>query len=322
MRMTGIALILLLILGSIGIALQRTGRAEAVAPIEPSAISTTDQDVLVDTAWLTDRLSRDEDAPTVIDVSDQKQYALEHIPGAIHLWWQDTMNLNGAGYGEAFSLSAPLPYSPDLGASQDDTIVVYDNMSSKYASRVVWQLRTSGYQHAVVLDGGLAAWKGAGNDVSGTPVDPKSVDDPEEIWLANNEITTPDLANRLDAPNLVLIDTRNNTQKADTINDTIRLGQIPGSIALPAESVMREGGTFLSLDKLRKVFSSRDVVVDDEIVVYGRFGAETGQVWLALQLAGYHNVKIYDDGWLAWGFDTSLPVEPVISSPDSRDGRP
>lgn len=310
MRMVGVALVFLVVFAAAGIALQLDNRADAITPVAPHTVDSSGQDVLVDAGWLSERLES-ESPPVVLDVSDSRQYAREHIPGAVHLWWQDTMNLNGAGYGEAFSLSAPSPYRPDIGATQDDTVVVYDNMSSKYASRVVWQLRTSGYANAKVLDGGLAAWKGAGHQVSDKPNEPAVTPAPMETWLADNEITTDELAARYNDQGLVLLDTRNDEQRRDTVNDTIRAGQIPGSRSLPASSVMRDDGAFRSSQELIDLFSQAGVSPDKTIVVYGRFGVETGQVWLALRLAGYDNVRVYDDGWVAWGYDQALPIEPA-----------
>lgn len=310
LRMSAIALILLTLFGIVGLSLQIGNKVDAITPITAAPVDAAGQSLLVDVAWLADRLDSD-DPPVVIDVSPARQYAQEHIPGAIHLWWQDTMNLNGAGYGEALNLSAPSRYRPEIGATQDQTIVVYDNMASKYASRVVWQLRTSGYPDARVLDGGLAAWMGAGFETSADPDAPRDVPAPDETWLAENVVKTGELADSYDSPGIVLLDTRNDEQARDTVNETIREGRIPGSISLPAESVMRDDGTFRSPGELAGTFADAGLSPDQTIVVYGRFGVETGQVWLALRLAGYDNVRVYDDGWVAWGHDASLPIEPV-----------
>lgn len=311
LRMASFAVVLLILFGFSAFVLQRANRVDAIMPVTPPVIDTTSQDLLVDPAWLASRLESD-DPPVVIDVSDPRQYTLEHIPGAIHIWWQDTMKLNGAGYGEALNLSASSPYRPEIGATQEQTIVIYDNMASKYASRIVWQLRTSGYPHAKVLDGGLAAWKGAGFDVSDEPAEPSEIAAPTETWITDNDITTGELSEQFDAPGLTLLDTRNDEQRLDTVNDTIREGQIPGSQSFPADAVMREDGTFRSPEELAGLFAETGLSPEQTIVVYGRFGVETGQTWLALHLAGYDNVRVYDEGWMAWGNDVSLPIEPVV----------
>ena len=139
----------------------------------------------------------------------------------------------------------------------------------------------------------------------------QDVEPPQEVWIAGNEITTSELSDELDAPNLVIIDTRSDSQKRDTVNDTIRTGQIPGAISLSADSVTREDGTFKSADELTTQFASLGLSTDEDIIVYARFGNQSGQVWLALRVAGYEHVRVYDDAWFAWASDTNLPTEPV-----------
>src|SRR5690606_3170165 len=107
---------------------------------------------------------------------------------------------------------------------------------------------------------------------------------PTPTWIAANEIETGELAERLDDPGLVIIDTRTPEQQQDTVNETVRIGQIPGSWSVPAPSVMREDGTFRPAGELREVFAPLGLEEDTEIVVYGRFGTETGRTWLALHL--------------------------------------
>lgn len=293
--------------------LQHINAPEPIPALASTPIPTGRAEMLVDASWLAAQRENGESRVVVIDVSNPEHYALEHIPGAIHIAWQDTMNLNGAGYGEATGLASGIMHTPDLGATQDDVIVVYDNNASKHASRLVWQLRTSGYANAVVLDGGLAAWKGAGFPTSTTESTPAAVASPTDTWIANNEITIEQLADWSDDPNLVIIDTRSEEQKRDTINDTVRMGKIPGALSLPSAAVMREDGTFASPEELEAIFAPLNLSPGNVIVVYGRFGTETGRVWLAFRLAGFEDVRVLDDGWIAWGYNEDLPIDPVAT---------
>ncbi len=312
-RMIAVAILFLGVFGLASLLLQRTNADNEVEPVQATPVADASTDLLVDVDWLAQRLDDGTAPPVIIDVGEADQYAREHIPGAVHLWWQDTMNLNGAGYGEAFGLASNASYRPEIGESQDQTIVVYDNSGSKWASRLVWQLRTSGYANAVVLDGGLAAWKGAGNPTTSSPATPSAVASPVDTWVQDNEITTDQLAAWLDDPNVVVIDTRSDDQKRDTVNDTIRTGQIPGALSLLASAVIRDDGTFASPSELQEILAPLGLERENTVVVYGRFGVETGQVWLALRLAGYEDVRVYDDGWIGWGYDEGLPIEPIAT---------
>lgn len=310
-RMAMLATGILLVLAVVGRMISYGAAADPVEPIAAAPVPPEAHHLLVDAAWLDARLGT-ADAPVVIDVSDRKQYDLERIPGAVHLWWQDTMNINGTGYGEAIGLGSPHPTVPDIPASQDDTIVVYDNMQSKYASRLVWHMRASGFANAVVLDGGLAAWKGAGHAVSTEPATGEApAATPVDHWEADTEAGVDDLQAWLDDPALAIVDSRSAAERQDTVNDTIRLGQIPGSIHVPPSTVMRENGTFKTPEELRTQFEGLGLTMDQTVVVYGRFGVESGQVWLALRLAGFEDVRMLDDGWIAWGYDEARPIEPL-----------
>ena len=46
-----------------------------------------------------------------------------------------------------------------LGIGDDDTVVAYDDAGGVIAARLVWMLRATGHE-AALLDGGLAAWDG------------------------------------------------------------------------------------------------------------------------------------------------------------------
>jgi thiosulfate/3-mercaptopyruvate sulfurtransferase len=309
--MAALATGILLIVAVIGRMISYGAALDPVEPVDAAPVPAEAHHVLVDAAWLSARMDGS-DAPVIIDVSERKRYDMEHIPGAIHLSWQDTMNINGAGYGEAIGLGSPHPSVPEIPAAQDDLIVVYDNDRSLYASRIAWHLRASGYSRAVVLDGGLAAWKGAGHAVtSEIPDAPTLAATPADHWEPDAEVTVDQVQTWLDDPNLAIVDSRTPEQRQDTVNDTVRLGTIPGSIHVPATSVLQPTGTFKSPEQLVAQFTNLGLSPEQTVVVYGRFGVESGQVWLALTLAGFEDVRVLDDGWIAWGHDEARPIEPV-----------
>ena len=319
-RMATIFIGFAVVFGLTGLAVRWATAADAVSPVAAGALDTGQQSLLVDAAWLAQRLESGE-TPVIVDLSAQDVYDAGHIPGAIHAWWQDAMDPFSESYGRTLRLAEnpyTLPaYWPDLGATAGETIVVYDNAGSEHAAWFVWALRANGYPNAVALDGGLAAWTGAGQPTSDAPAAPKAVATPEPswddayTWDASAAIATNQLRDTLDDPNLVIIDVRTPEQARDTINDTVPLGSIPGSRSLPAPSVMRPDGTFHTGDELTAGLAPLQLAPGNEIVVYGRFGIDTGRVWLALRLAGYDNVRVYDDGWQTWASTPDLPTAPL-----------
>lgn len=311
--MIAVGLLFAIGFGAMGVFIERETPPDTVPAVQATPFVADSPDLLVDVPWL---VENKDSIDLIIDLSDAEVYQNGHIPGAVHVWWQDAMPLHAANYGEGGALSNPAEESLTLDVPMESRIVVYDNMASERASWFLWLLRTNGYGNSWVLDGGLSAWKGAGEPISTESASLPSIATPTPQWISANEIETAELAERLDDPSLTIIDTRTHEQREDTINETIRTGQIPGSWWIPAPSVMREDGTFKSPEELRDLFAPLGLEPDSEIAVYGRFGSETGRVWLALHRAGYHNLRVYDDGWVHWGWNESLPIESLGTQPD------
>ena len=254
----------------------------------------------------------------ILDLSDPRRYETEHVPGAVHGWWQDTMSPFADVYGRRLQQSGgPLGYAElfqSLGIGPETHVVVYDDDANRYAARFVWLLRTFGHQRAAVLDGGLAAWKGAGFTVSDDPASatataPLDVHPRDELT-----ISTTELQERYADPSLTVIDVRSPAEAADDLNSTIRVGMIPGAIRLPwNDTVLDASGTLRSPAEITARLRAAGIPADPnrEIVVYGRFGVESGQTWLVLSLLGYRNVRVYDEGWASWAAIERLPIDPL-----------
>src|SRR4051812_38128606 len=120
----------------------------------------------VDTGWLAAH-----PGAVVCDVrwyldgrSGREAYSAGHVPGAVFV---DLDRDLAAPAGDGAAGRHPLP-TPEhfaaamarLGIGDDDTVVAYDDDRGVIAARLVWMLRVTGHA-AAVLDGGIAAWRGA-----------------------------------------------------------------------------------------------------------------------------------------------------------------
>jgi thiosulfate/3-mercaptopyruvate sulfurtransferase len=118
----------------------------------------------VDARWLAEHL----DEVVVCDVrwyldgrSGRAAYDGGHLPGAI---WVDLERDLSAEPGDAGRHPFPSPeaFARAMGAvgiGDDDTVVGYDDDGGAIAARLVWMLRATGHE-AALLDGGIAAWAG------------------------------------------------------------------------------------------------------------------------------------------------------------------
>ena len=304
---------------SIGLAAQRITAPDRVAPVvlqpAPEAARAVGMPLVVTPAWLSEQRSVPESPLVVIDLSDIRTYENEHVPGAIHAWPQDGMDQNAATYGQALSPN-PYPTGPrewfrSLGIDTSTRVVAYDDRHGRDAARLVWLMAFVGLENGAVLNGGLAAWKGAGLPVSQTPATAPPTTTLATDIIPPMVIGTPELASRLQDPALTLVDIRSPAETSDTLNDTIRTGTIPSSISIPWDQlILDESGQLRSNAELRTLFGRAGLLPNREVVIYGQFGTDTGLAWLALRLAGYGSIRVYDEGWALWASRADLPVGP------------
>lgn len=312
MGMMVIAVVAVLVIGAIGVRIDRGQEPDTINGIDATpAISGNAPNLLVDAQWLHQYQNQ---VDYIFDLSDIRQYEQGHIPGARHIHWQDAMRLHTANYGEPDSISSGTNEGDVFGnlhlnVPQNSRIVVYDSHSSERAAWLVWVMKINGYTDVHVLDGGLQAWVGADGAIS-TEAD----EEPAEtlvatpVWNEDVQIRREELVESLEDPNMHLVDTRTPDEQTDTVNGLIREGHIPGAVNIQTAEVMREDGTFKSREELQSLFESHGISPGDQVVVYSLYTTGSGTVWLALNHAGYNNVRVYQEGFVAWGYNHDLPL--------------
>jgi thiosulfate/3-mercaptopyruvate sulfurtransferase len=304
------------------------GGAKLPAPIAAATIpaypGNGDPALLVDAEWLAGQLASDPASVVVLDASDLATYRAGHIPGSVHAWWQDTMDPNGAVYGTVLKPDPNQPdpqqlrrnFLEDVGVDGSRQVVVYDDGSGARAARIVWTLRFLGYPRSALLDGGLAAWRGAGGAVENKGHAASNVDHPavtpqtpQESWyMVEDQLTA-----RLGDPAYVVVDIRSDKERSDDVDRTIPLGTIPNAVRLDWTTLVDAEGRLLPPDALAAAARAAGVTPDKQIVLLGLFGTDTGLPWLALILAGFPSVSVYDGGWNEWARDPTTPKSALPS---------
>lgn len=286
----------------------------------------TDPPLLVDATWLHRRLATGERPPVILDASELRRYRAGHIPGAVHAWWQDTMDPNGPVYGTVLKPNFNVPdpqilrrhFVENLGVTPFDDVVVYDDTGGRWAARLVWTLRFLGYPRASILDGGLGAWTGSGGRIETSENEPDSIPFPPIEPQEKDEwyLVTSELLEQLNKPDLLVLDVRTIEEQADDVDGMVEPGTIPNAVAIPWPSTLAdEHGHFLPPEELRWLFESAGVTRDRTVVLLARFGVETAHTWFALKLLGYPKVVILDGGWVDWAAHSETPKEPVPVQP-------
>ncbi|CAO3640836.1 unnamed protein product [Mucor fragilis] len=192
-----------------------------------------------------------------------------------------------------------------LGISQNDHVVVYDTAGVFSACRVYWTFKAFGHNSISVLNGGLPAWEKADGPVetgSPDPVEPQVYkvshvnkdivrDYGTVLSNARNIQQGKDGAQVLDARPYARF-----TGEAPEPRIGLSSGHMPGSISVAFNEVV-ESGEMLDGDKLRKVFESKGIDIDKEIITSCGSGITASILYLALERTGARKLSVYDGSW-------------------------
>jgi thiosulfate/3-mercaptopyruvate sulfurtransferase len=271
-------------------------------------------DLLVDVATLAAELATPR-PPVLIDVRwslvgppGRRSYEAGHLPGAVFADLDAELSgRRGAGGRH------PLPEAADfeasmrrLGVSRDSRVVVYDAADSVSASRAWWDLRYFGHDDVRVLDGGYAAWVGAGL--------PVTTDAPET--RDGDFVARPGQLPMLDADeaaevakNGVLIDVRVPERYRGEVEPVDPVaGRVPGAVNLPTNGNVGADGKFLDIETLRKRFESLRLEPGTRVGTYCGSGVNAAHTALAMTLAGLPTPALFVGSWSHWISDPSRPI--------------
>ncbi|MBL8251184.1 MAG: sulfurtransferase [Candidatus Competibacter sp.] len=253
------------------------------------------------------------DDPTllIIDLSDYPRYAERHIAGAIHLDYAELARVEPPAMGlipDEAHLSA---LGSRLGLAPQRHVVAYDDEGNGRAGRLLWTLAALGHPRMSLLNGGLDAWEAAHGPLELELRQPAAghyqahFSHPEAI--ADKDY----ILSRLHRPDLALLDTRSPAEYLGLDLRAARGGHIPGAVNLNWTSTMDPGRQmrFQPDPVLRKLFESRGVTPDKEIVVYCQSHRRSAHTYCVLRHLGYPRVRGYAGSWSEWGNDPTLPVE-------------
>src|SRR5262245_846997 len=148
-----------------------------------------------------------------------------------------------------------------LGISDDDTVIAYDDAGGVIAARLVWMLRATGHD-AALLDGGVTAWTG---DLSTDVPEPAPVTFTPSEWPADRIAT---LAEATD-PDHVVLDARDRSRfRGDEEPVDPRAGHIPGARNLPCRDNLTADGRFLPVAELRERFAGVGAGAGTDVISY------------------------------------------------------
>jgi thiosulfate/3-mercaptopyruvate sulfurtransferase len=187
----------------------------------------------------------------------------------------------------------------EAGIGDDATVVAYDDAGGVTAARLVWLLRATGHE-AALLDGGLAAAGDAREAGSVTPAPARFTARP---W------PTDRLAGIDDLQSSVLLDARDrNRYRGEFEPVDPRPGHIPGARNLPAREMLDPDGRLLPADDLRAQVAAAGVGPADEVIASCGSGVTACHTLLVLEALGHPSPRLFPGSYSQWSH-TDRPVE-------------
>ncbi|MFW6074580.1 MAG: sulfurtransferase [Chloroflexota bacterium] len=303
-----------LLLGTCGLLLAGCGERAAGgedAPASNLALNYPDSDRFVDPRWLRDNLN--DPALRLLDLSELPVYRGGHIPGALHVWWQDTIEIHNPVYGMLVNAGGRAELVRDAGITADSIVVCYDDRGGVHAARLAWMLRYMGFRGARLLNGGRQGWIAHGGDLTRDEPDAPE-GELDDIFDESTNATADDVAARLEEDGLVILDTRTRAERGETWRGRLREGAIPGSIWLPRDRfITGNPPSVIDASRLREQLGDAgiDLNATAEFIVYGLHGTLAALPALTLVALEDFHVRVYDGSWAEWGLREDLPAEPL-----------
>jgi hypothetical protein len=92
------------ITGGLGWSLARARTPDPARAVQPGSVSTmtnaTGIPYVVNPEWVVERMAADDPNLVIVDLSPIAAYNQEHVPGAVHSWWQDGTDQNRPTFGQ------------------------------------------------------------------------------------------------------------------------------------------------------------------------------------------------------------------------------
>jgi len=233
----------------------------------------------------------------IIDASKAKIYQAAHLKNAINISAGELVN-NEDIPGLLKTTAELAKLFGNKGISEKNDIIVYDEGSQKYSSRMYWTLKYLGAQNVKILHKDNSTWKKA--RLLQTSQKPSFKKTTFNVNLNNSiYVSMKDMEEAVNKPTIKIVDARSPDEFKGTTDNSD--GHIPSAVNLFWEDVETSTHAFKPKDELQKLATEKGITPDKTIIVYCQTGIKAAVVYVALtQVLGYKNVKLYDGAYEEW----------------------
>jgi thiosulfate/3-mercaptopyruvate sulfurtransferase len=280
-------------------------------------MSYANPNVLIDTELVARNLSNNAIKLVEVDYDPENAYKQGHIQGASLIWWK--RDINDPVRRDIISKDQFEELMSRNGITPQSEVALYGDFNNWFAAFVFWIFKYYGHEKVKIMNGGRKKWELEKRQytkdepqIRGT----KYVSQPPHEGLRAYLF---DVRRTLDRKDTVLVDVRSPKEFSGEITappeypmeNAQRGGHIPSANNIPwATAVNDTDGTFKSVEELRKIYESKGVTPDKDVICYCRIGERSSHTWFVLKyLLGFPQVRNYDGSWTEWGNMIGNPVE-------------
>jgi thiosulfate/3-mercaptopyruvate sulfurtransferase len=299
-------------------AIRRMAVAWAVTMLATAPAMAGSVSPLVSAQWLKDHLSNPElvilDVRSVVDGGGARAYAEGHIPGAIHSDY-DKAGWRVTRGGVPFMLPTVTELEKligETGIDEDNHVVIVPAGVSATdfgsAARIYWTLKAAGHPAVSILDGGLAAWRGAGYPVERA----QNLPSPKIFSIKPDERLLADVKLVEQNTRATLVDARPRSffDGKEKVAAAKAYGHIPGAVSL--DSARFYDPVTNRLRPKAELAAIAATIPSGPTVAYCNTGHWAATDWFVLSvILERPDVRLYDGSMVEW---TADPHHPVNSS--------
>jgi thiosulfate/3-mercaptopyruvate sulfurtransferase len=242
----------------------------------------------------------------VIDVNGADIYNAQHIQGAINLPHKDLYK-PGPVEGQIKPADELAAIFGKKGVSNTSRIVLYDEGSNRYNSRVWWILKSIGAADVSILHFNMDQFAAARIPLTATPATKKSTT--FAVAESSYKAVTMTEVQKL-AAGVLLFDAREKDEfeGADALKKS--KGHLPGAIWMNFKEVLTATGAYKSKEEILAAAAKFGATPEKPIVVYCNSGIKAAVLYIALkEIAGFQNVGNYVGSYADW---TTVPENKIV----------
>ena len=256
-------------------------------------------------------LQKEKPGLVVIDASKEKLYAQSHIEGAINIPYTILNEKDPKIDGSMLSLEEVAKILGNKGVSNEDSIVVYDEGTQKYATLIYWTLKYLGAKDVKVLHKEMNAFRDARLKMTAAVPTAKAKNFNVNLVPEINADAAY-VESVIGKADVVIIDARTPDEFNGVRNEksTYSNGHINGAINIPYESIVKTGtNDFISPEEFQAL-AGMELSPEKTYLLYCKTGIKGATLYAYMvNVLGFKNVKNYKGAYAEWDYLGKLSVK-------------